>query len=38
MEHAAAMHVNGIDRLLTFNTKDFVRYSDITVIDPAMVD
>jgi predicted nucleic acid-binding protein len=31
----AAMHVHGIDSILTFNVNDFARYTDITVIDPA---
>lgn len=30
----AAMIVHGIDRLLTFNTADFARYQQITVISP----
>lgn len=33
----AAMHIHGIDRILTFNVQDFVRFKDITVIDPATV-
>lgn len=31
----AAMKVYGIDRILTFNTKDFARYPNLTVIQPA---
>jgi predicted nucleic acid-binding protein len=31
----AAMHIHGIEKILTFNVKDFVRYRDITVLDPA---
>jgi len=31
----AAMKVHGITRILTFNAMDFVRYSDIQVVDPA---
>jgi predicted nucleic acid-binding protein len=31
----AAMHLHGIEKILTFNVKDFVRYGDITVLDPA---
>jgi len=33
----AAMHVHGIEKILTFNVKDFVRFGDITVLDPARV-
>jgi predicted nucleic acid-binding protein len=33
----AAMHVHGIDKILTFNVKDFGRFGDITVLDPASV-
>src|ERR1019366_7519195 len=32
---AAAMYVHGIENILTFNGKDFVRYTEIKVIDPA---
>lgn len=31
----AAMKVYGIERILTFNTQDFVRYPDVDVIRPA---
>ncbi len=31
----AAMRVHGIHTILTFNTRDFARYQDITVLDPA---
>lgn len=31
----AAMQVHGLDRLLTFNTADFVLFTGLTVIDPA---
>lgn len=31
----AAMNIHGIDRLLTFNVKDFKRFAGITVVDPA---
>ena len=31
----AAMHVHGIESILTFNGNDFGRYTGITVIDPA---
>ena len=34
---AAQMRVNNIDNILTFNVKDFVRYADINVIEPASV-
>jgi predicted nucleic acid-binding protein len=33
----AAMHLHRIDRILTFNVQDFMRFKDITVIDPATV-
>lgn len=33
----AAMHVHGIPCILTFNTPDFQRYSDIRVLDPRDV-
>lgn len=33
----AAMHMHGIKSILTFNAKDFTRYSDITVFDPVTV-
>ena len=33
----AAMHLHGIEKILTFNVKDFTRYSAITVLDPANV-
>jgi predicted nucleic acid-binding protein len=33
----AAMIVNGIDSILTFNGPDFVRHGEITVLDPALV-
>ncbi len=31
----AAMNINGTKQLLTFNAKDFVRYTGITVLDAA---
>ena len=31
----AAMHVHQISHLLTFNTRDFVRYTGITVVHPG---
>lgn len=33
----AAMQVHGVKHVLTFNTKDFTRYPNITIIDPATV-
>jgi predicted nucleic acid-binding protein len=35
---AAAMHVYGVKRVLTFNAKDFSRYADIEAIDPRVVN
>jgi predicted nucleic acid-binding protein len=32
---AAAMHVHGVKRILTFNTRDFARFTDIEAIHPA---
>ena len=34
---AAAMNVNGIKNLLTFNTGDFKRYAGIVAIDPQSI-
>ncbi|MGD0631413.1 MAG: PIN domain-containing protein [Terracidiphilus sp.] len=31
----ASMHVHGIKRILTFNTRDFARFTDIEAIHPA---
>jgi predicted nucleic acid-binding protein len=31
----AAMHVHGVKRILTFNTRDFARFSDIEAVHPA---
>jgi predicted nucleic acid-binding protein len=31
----ASMHVHGVKRILTFNTKDFMRFTDIEAIHPA---
>jgi hypothetical protein len=31
------MHVHQITRLLTFNTRDFVRYAGITPVHPLAV-
>jgi predicted nucleic acid-binding protein len=33
----AAMKVYGITKILTFDVKDFARYPDIEVLDPATV-
>jgi len=33
----AQMLVHGIDNILTFNTKDFKRFSNITAIDPSSI-
>lgn len=33
----AAMHVHGVKRVLTFNSKDFTRYTDIEAIHPRDV-
>ncbi|MGL6075364.1 MAG: type II toxin-antitoxin system VapC family toxin [Fimbriiglobus sp.] len=33
----AAMKSHGITHILTFNTKDFTRYSGITVLDPSTI-
>lgn len=33
----AAMRVHGIDSILTFNAQDFVRYTEIRVLDAAKV-
>ncbi len=30
----AAMHVHGVNRILTFNTRDFARFNDISAIHP----
>jgi predicted nucleic acid-binding protein len=32
---AAAMHVHGVHRILTFNTKDFARFAEIEAVHPA---
>jgi predicted nucleic acid-binding protein len=34
---AAVMHVYGLTHVLTFNTGDFSKFADITVVDPASV-
>jgi predicted nucleic acid-binding protein len=31
----AAMHIHGVKRILTLNTKDFARFTDIEAIHPA---
>lgn len=33
--NAAAMHVHGVERILTFNPRDFARYADIKAVHPA---
>jgi predicted nucleic acid-binding protein len=33
----AAMIVHGVGEILTFNTQDFVRYTEIVVLDPATI-
>jgi hypothetical protein len=33
----AAMMVHGTMSILTFNVQDFVRYADITVLDPQLI-
>jgi predicted nucleic acid-binding protein len=33
----AAMHVHGVRRIVTFNTRDFARYGDIEAIHPGGV-
>jgi predicted nucleic acid-binding protein len=32
---AAAMHVHGVKRILTLNTRDFARFTDIQAVHPA---
>lgn len=34
---AACLRVHGVTRLLTFNTKDFARYSGFIAVDPAQI-
>jgi len=34
----AAMIVHGVDQILTFNPRDFFRYTEIAVLDPAQVN
>ncbi len=34
---AACLRVHGIARLLTFNTKDFARYSGFVAVDPENI-
>jgi predicted nucleic acid-binding protein len=31
----AAMHVHGVKRIITFNTRDFARFADIEAVHPA---
>lgn len=33
----AAMQVHGLDKILTFNVQDFIRYAGITALDPRLV-
>jgi predicted nucleic acid-binding protein len=33
----AAMHIHGVKRILTFNTKDFARYDRIEAIHPLQM-
>jgi predicted nucleic acid-binding protein len=33
----AAMIAHGVDRILTFNTQDFLRYTEIEVLDPVLI-
>lgn len=33
----AAMLVHGLTDILTFNTKDFARYSEITAVHPTAI-
>jgi len=34
---AACLHVHGVTRLLTFNAKDFARYSGSVAVDPGQI-
>lgn len=34
---AACLRVHRVTRLLTFNTKDFARYSGFVAVDPAQI-
>ncbi|MGA2169304.1 MAG: PIN domain-containing protein [Terracidiphilus sp.] len=34
----AAMHVHGVKRILTFNTRDFARFKDVEAIHPAELE
>ncbi len=34
---AACLRVHGVSRLLTFNTKDFARYSGFVAVDPGQI-
>lgn len=31
----ASMHIHGVDRILTFTTRDFVRFTDIQAVHPT---
>ena len=33
----AAMHIHGVKRILTFNTKDFARYDEIEAVHPLQM-
>ena len=35
---AAAMQVHGVTRILTFNTRDFARFTDIEAVHPADIN
>jgi len=31
------MHIHGVQRILTFNTRDFARFTNIEAVHPAQV-
>jgi hypothetical protein len=31
------MHIHGVERILTFNTRDFARFTPIKAVNPADV-
>jgi len=31
----ASMHIHGVERILTFNKRDFARFPDIKTVNPA---
>jgi predicted nucleic acid-binding protein len=33
----ASMHIHGVKRILTFNTKDFARFDEIEAVHPAQL-